>query len=126
MDGERAITGWRRRLWHAGGLLAFTLGTIGIFLPLMPTVVFYIIAAWCFGRSNPEWEARLVRHPRFGPHIIAWRERGAIARLGKWAATVALTVSGALGLWLLAEPWRYAPAGIGLLVVLWIWSRPDA
>jgi uncharacterized membrane protein YbaN (DUF454 family) len=116
----------RRRLWQAGGVAAFAVGTVGIFLPLLPTVVFYIMAAYCFGKSNPEWEARLLRDRRFGPHIVAWREHGAIARAGKIAALLALTGSGVIGLFLLDGTARYVPAGIALLVGGWILSRPDA
>jgi uncharacterized membrane protein YbaN (DUF454 family) len=118
--------GWRRRLWQAAGLAAFGVGTIGIFLPLLPTVVFYIMAAFCFGKSNPAWEARLLRDRRFGPHIIAWRERGAIARMGKIAAVLALTGSGIMGLVFLHGSWRFLPAAVAVLVGGWILSRPDA
>lgn len=118
--------GWRRHLWRAAGVAAFALGTAGIFLPLLPTVVFYILAAWCFGKSNPAWEARLLRDPRFGPHIVAWRERGAIARRGKIAATLALTVSAVVSLFLLRAPWRYVPAAAAVLVGSWIVTRPEA
>jgi uncharacterized membrane protein YbaN (DUF454 family) len=117
---------WRMRLWQAGGAVAFAVGTAGIFLPLLPTVVFYIIAAFCFGKSNPAWEARLLADPRFGPHIVAWRERGAIARSGKIAALLAMTVSGAIGLAFLHSPWRFVPAVVGVVVGGWILSRPDA
>lgn len=118
--------GWRRRLWQAAGLTAFGVGTVGIFLPLLPTVVFYIMAAFCFGKSNPAWEARLLRDRRFGPHIIAWRERGAIARAGKIAALLALTGSGIMGLVFLHGSWRFLPAAVTVLVGGWILSRPDA
>ena len=117
---------WRRRLWQAGGATAFAVGTAGIFLPLLPTVVFYIIAAFCFGKSNPEWEARLLRHPTFGPHIVAWRERGAIARAGKIAAVLTLAASAAIGLIFLHDGWRWLPAAVAVLVGGWILSRPDA
>jgi len=118
--------GWRMRLWQAGGALAFAVGTAGIFLPLLPTVVFYILAAFCFGKSNPAWEARLLADPRFGPHIVAWRERGAIARAGKVAALLAMTVSGVIGLAFLHGPWRFVPAAVAVVVGGWILTRPDA
>jgi uncharacterized membrane protein YbaN (DUF454 family) len=118
--------GWRMRLWQAGGAVAFAVGTVGIFLPLLPTVVFYIIAAFCFGKSNPAWEARLLADRRFGPHIVAWRERGAIARAGKIAAVLMMSVSGVIGLAVLHGPWRFAPAAVAVLVGGWVLSRPDA
>jgi uncharacterized membrane protein YbaN (DUF454 family) len=116
---------WRIVLWRAAGGIAVALGTVGIVLPLLPTVVFYILAAFCFGKSNPEWEARLLRHRDFGPHILAWRERRAIARRGKIAALLAMSVSAAIGLLSIDGPARFVPLAVALIVGPWIWTRPD-
>lgn len=60
------------------GFLMLTLAVIGAFLPIMPTTIFVILAAWCFGRSSPRFETWLLGHPRFGPTLVAWRREGAI------------------------------------------------
>jgi len=114
-----------RRAWFAGGMIALATGTIGIALPLLPTVPFYILAAFCFGKSNPVWEARMLAHPRFGPHIMAWRERGAISRFGKVAAITMLTGSAIGGWFLLPGHWAYVPAGIAIVCGSWIATRPS-
>ena len=46
----------------AGGLLALGLGIVGVVLPIMPTVPFLLLAAFCFARSNPAWEQRLLKN----------------------------------------------------------------
>lgn len=115
-----------RMVYRAAGLVAVVLGIIGIFLPIMPTVPFMLLAAFFFARSNPEWEARLLADPRFGPHIRAWRERGAISRRGKIAALLALFASAMIGLLALDNAWRYAPLGIALICGSWIATRPMA
>ncbi len=113
-----------RRLWNMLGLMALATGTIGIVVPLLPTVPFYILAAFLFGKGNPAFERRLLEHPRFGPHIRAWRERGAISRRGKIAAIAMLGASAAAGLLLIDPPWAYLPAGVALLTGTWIATRP--
>lgn len=112
-----------KSLYLVLGLASVALGIIGIFLPILPTVPFMLLAAFCFARSNPAWERRILEHPRFGPPIRAWRDRGAISRPAKVAALVALTASAAMGLWLLAEPWRYLPLAIAVTCGAWIATR---
>jgi len=117
---------WRRRCWAAGGMLAVAVGTIGIALPLLPTVPFYLLAAFCFARSNPVWEQRILDDPRFGPHVRAWREHGAIPLRGKIASIVMLSGSGVIGLLLLPGHWRFVPLTVAVLCGVWIASRPTA
>lgn len=114
----------RRTLYLLAGWTAFLLGAIGIVLPLVPTVAFWVLAAFCFSRSSPEFEAWLLAHPAAGPHIRAWRERRAISRTGKIAATLALVASSGASLLTLAKPLAFLPAAVALLVGSWIWSRP--
>jgi uncharacterized membrane protein YbaN (DUF454 family) len=107
------------------GLVAVALALIGIALPVLPTVPFLLLAAFFFARSNPEWERRIVEHPRFGQSIRDWRERRAIGRKAKAAAIAALAASGALGLTLLELPWLFVPAGVALITGTWIATRPS-
>jgi uncharacterized protein len=116
----------RRHLYLAAGFLCLGLAVIGALLPLMPTTVFVILAAYCFTRSSPAMERRLLEHPKFGPHIVRWRERGAISRTGKQAATVAFAISIALAFALTAMPWPLATVAAAIIVGGWIWTRPEA
>lgn len=114
-----------RPVYTAIGLVSVGLGIIGVFLPLLPTVPFMILAAFCFARANPVWEQRLLEHPRFGPHIVAWRTRGAISRRGKAFALLALAGSAALGLAMLDGWQAYMPLAVALVTGTWIATRPD-
>lgn len=115
----------RRALYLGGGCLSLGLGGIGLFLPLLPTVPFMILAAFCFARSSPELEARLLDHRHFGPHIRRWRERGAISRRGKQAALTGFAASTVLALVLLPFPLFLVPVAITVTAGTWIWTRPE-
>ena len=116
-----------RRLLYLGlGFVSVGLGALGVVLPLVPTVPFMLLAAFFFARSSPRLEAWIVEHPRFGPHVRAWRERGAISQAGKRAALAAFAFSAVLGLVLLPFPWLLVPAAAGLIGGTWIATRPEA
>ena len=51
------------------------LGVIGIFVPLMPTTIFFILAAACFARSSEKFYNWLIYHPKFGKFIRDYREQ---------------------------------------------------
>lgn len=108
------------------GFVSLALGSLGILLPLLPTVPFMILAAFCFARSNPELERRIVEHPKLQEHFTAWRQRGAISRKGKAAALIAFGLSAVVGLLLLHFPLALVPLAAGIIGGSWILSRPTA
>ena len=116
----------RRFLFLLGGLLSLALGTAGIFLPLLPTVPFVLLAAFCFARSDERLARWIEEHERFGPHIAAWRQSRAVSRSGKRAAWTAFAVSAAIGLLLLPLPWSLIPLAAGIVGSLWIASLATA
>ena len=116
----------RRILYLIAGWTALALGAVGIALPVLPTVPFVILAAFCFARSSPRLEAWLVEHPVFGRHIVAWRTRGAITRKAKVAASIAFAVSIALALAFVRWPWSLTPVAAAVVTGSWIWTRPEA
>jgi hypothetical protein len=113
-----------RSVYFLFGLISFALGAVGAFLPLLPTVPLLILAAFCFARSSPALERRIVEHPMMKPHIAAWRERRAISRKGKVGALVAFAFSAAAGLLLLPFPLMFVPTIVGAIGSAWIATRP--
>lgn len=115
-----------RVLWAFCGILSVCFGALGVFLPLLPTVPFMLLAAFCFARSSPRLHDWLMSHPVFGQPVIDWQERGAIARRGKIAATVSIAavflLSLILGVRLALLAVQAAVLGV---VLVFIWSRPD-
>jgi uncharacterized membrane protein YbaN (DUF454 family) len=115
----------KRPLFLAAGLASVGLGAIGAVLPIMPTVPFLLLAAFCFARSNPAWEQKLLDHPRYGSSLREWRERRAIGRKAKMAAILAMS-AGAIFTWAtLGAPWVFVSLAILLCVGGWILTRPD-
>lgn len=80
------MNGTKRTIYFVLGWAMVALGFIGLLLPVMPTTIFLILAAWCFGRSSPRFEKWLLEHPVFGPTLVQWREHGAVPKRVKWIA----------------------------------------
>ena len=54
------------------GWLSVVQGVVGIFLPLLPTTPFLLLAAACFFRTSPRFYAWLIGHPRLGPYVVQY------------------------------------------------------
>lgn len=91
-DGRLQPAMMMRPLYFICGLVLLALGLIGAFVPVMPTTIFLILAAWCFARSSPKLEAWLLQHRTFGPVLTAWRREGAIPRRGKILACLGMAL----------------------------------
>lgn len=109
------------------GVLMLALGVIGAFVPVMPTTIFLILAAWCFGRSSPRIEAWMLNHPSFGPTLRAWRQYGAVPRKAKILA--GLGMASGYGLFFVGakpEPLlAVAVAAFVAVVAIYVTTRPE-
>ncbi len=114
-----------RPLYRMGGVLCVILAVIGAVLPIMPTVPFLLLAVFCFARSNPEWERRILDHPHWGPQVRDWRERRAISRRSKTAAILAMTAGAVVTWYTLGAPYYYVSIAILIVCGGWIAARAE-
>ena len=108
------------------GFVMVALGIIGALLPVMPTTIFLIVAAWCFARSSPKLEARLLSHPQFGPLIIKWQERGAIPPRVKLYACAGMLFGYCFFFWS-AQPELWLAIAVAVFMLcsaLYVLTRP--
>ncbi|SQC08852.1 membrane protein [Klebsiella pneumoniae] len=96
------------------GWLAVALGTLGVFLPLLPTTPFILLAAWCFARSSPRFHQWLLYRSWFGGYLRHWQQYRAMPSRAKPRAIAMIVVTFAISLWLVKLTW----VRIMLLVIL--------
>ncbi len=105
-----------RILLLAAGWLMVGIGFAGIFLPVLPTTPFIILAAALFARSSPRFEQWLLDHPRYGQPLIDWRRQGAISRNAKIASVSLMTASYAI-VWFAGPPQLWLKLLVGAILV---------
>lgn len=122
----RVLTKPVRWLLLALALVCLALGIIGLFVPVLPTVPFVLLAAWAAGHSSPRLSQWLEQHPRWGAPLRQWRQAGAVSRRAKWSATLAMTASAVVTAVLLRPHWAaLATIAVMACVLVWLWRRPE-
>ncbi|MCV0428834.1 MAG: YbaN family protein [Roseibium sp.] len=117
----------RRTTFKLLGTGCVGIGIVGAFLPLLPSTIFFIMAAACFARSSPALEEKILRHPVFGPPVIAWREHGAISPRSKLVALAGMGF-GYLMFLLTAEPDLWLAVFVALFMIgcaAYVATRPS-
>jgi uncharacterized membrane protein YbaN (DUF454 family) len=106
----------------AGGT-SLLLGIAGIFLPLLPTTPFVLLAAACFSRGSTRCEAWLLVHPRFGPMVRDWRQHRAVPLRAKQLALVMMAIGSVTAAFTLPRL-QWLPAVCCAAVAWWLWHLP--
>ncbi|MCF6325889.1 MAG: YbaN family protein [Devosiaceae bacterium] len=73
----------KKALYVFLGGLSLTLGLVGIVLPVLPTTVFLLLAAFFFGKSSQRLHHWITNHKRFGPPILDWQKYGAVSKIAR-------------------------------------------
>lgn len=133
MTGEADEGGHHRhpipvRLVFAGlGAFFVLLGVLGLFLPVLPTTPFLLLAAACFARSSRRIFNWLLNHPQFGPLIREWREHRCIPYRAKRTALWLVAASFAVSIGFFVPGWaaKLAMGVVGLILIAWIARIPS-
>lgn len=73
--------------------ISLALGAAGVFLPVLPTTPFVLLAAFFASKGSPVFARWLERHPRYGPLIADWRSNRVVPVKAKCLACVMMTLS---------------------------------
>ncbi len=107
-------------------VVSLALGFLGLFLPVLPTTPFILLAAWAAARSSPRLLAWLEQHRLFGNMLRDWRQGGVVSRKAKWGATWMMSASAVFMLFTVPKVWATAGAIACMATVLvWLWRRPE-
>ena len=115
-------------IYRVLGLFFLGAGTLGIFVPLLPTVPLWILAAFLFTRSSPALQKKIYAHPQFGETVKQFVEDGVLSRQNKRFAIAGASASSLISLALIQPPpylvWTVVM--IMITVVVWLATRPES
>lgn len=113
------------------GTLCVGLGVLGMFLPLMPTTVFLLLAAYCYSRSSETFHNWLMNNRYLGKYISSYKTGKGISVSQKITTIAVLWISIGVSIWLLAASFwptlMLLAVAVGVTVhLLWIKTyRPE-
>lgn len=113
-------------LYQVGGSISIGLAMTGLFLPVLPTTPFVLLAIFLFGKSQPEKIQEIIQHPRLGPFVQDYLDPQGIPLKSKIKALLVLWFS------ILISVTFFIPLiaikililSIASLVSIWIWMKP--
>ena len=113
-------------LYQVGGSISIGLAMTGLFLPVLPTTPFVLLAIFLFGKSQPEKIQEIMQHPKLGPFIQDYLDPQGIPLKSKIKAMLVLWLS------ILISVTFFIPLiaikmlilSIASLVSIWIWMKP--
>ena len=117
---------WIMRWLYLGvGITALLLGILGIFLPILPTTPFILLAAACFARSSERFHVFLLGNRITGPIIYEWCMHRSIPRRVKRWVYLMITLSFGSSIVIVSAVWlKLMLAILAIVLTLFIWRIP--
>jgi len=92
----------RKAVLIFAGTAFVALGVLGMFLPLLPTTVFLLLAAYCYSRSSERFHNWLLTNRLCGPYIRNYKSGRGVSARQKVTTLLFLWASIGFSIWLLA------------------------
>ncbi len=93
----------KRRLLFIAGTLALAIGILGIFIPILPTTPFLLLAAACYIRSSQRFYNWLLNNRLLGVYIKNYIEGKGMSRRAKVFTVTLLWITIGLSMWFAAQ-----------------------
>ena len=100
------------------GCVCLALGTVGVFLPVLPTTPFYLVTAYCFARSSKRLNDWFKGTKLYKKHLESYVKKEGMLPSTKAGILISVTILMGLGFFLMARKGIWIPCVI--LAVVWL------
>lgn len=107
----------KRMLLAAAGAASMVLGCIGIVIPVLPTVPFFLLTVFCFANSSERLHDWFIGTGMYKKHLESFVKRRGMTLRTKVTVMVSVTVMMGIGFWMMDA----VPAGRAVLAAVWLW-----
>jgi uncharacterized membrane protein YbaN (DUF454 family) len=116
-----------RAAYIGAGTLFLLLGIVGIFLPLLPTTPFVLLAAACYARGSRRFYDWLLANRTFGPMIFEWRRHHSLPYRTKIMSIALMSVTLAASIVFFVESLqlKLLLALVGVALAVWMYRIPS-
>ncbi len=104
--------------WLILAFICLALGTIGVFLPVLPTVPFYLVTAFSFAKSSERLHNWFINTKLYKKNLESFVERKAMTLKTKLSILTSVTLVMGFGFFMMARKGIWVPCII--LVVVWL------
>ena len=101
----KSISPLTKYLYLASGFILVIIGVVGIFLPILPTTIFLILASACFIRSSPKANEWLRNHKILGMYIKNYQDKSGLTLKSKIINIILLWLMISASAFLFTEIW---------------------
>jgi len=112
------IMGIKRIIFIVAGCICLALGTVGVFLPILPSTPFYLITLYCFARSSKRLEDWFKGTKLYKKHLESFVEKRGMLVSTKLSILITVTLLMGLGIFFMARKGIWIPCVV--LAVVWV------
>lgn len=106
----------KKILFVALGCISLALGTVGIVLPILPTVPFYLLTAFCFANSSERLHTWFIHTTVYKKYIGSYFRRKGMTKKAKALLIGTVTAIMLPGFILMDK----VPVGRAIMAVVWV------